>query len=100
MGAAVAGRIRITSGDQAGQLIEVHDEVLLGRRQDEPGKIRDLEVSRLHARVYVDPGGGLTIEDAGSTNGTYLNGTRLTRARRLTPGDVIRVGQTELRFDR
>jgi hypothetical protein len=99
LGAAVAGRIRITSGDQAGQAIEVHDEVLLGRRQDEPGKIRDLEVSRMHARVYVDAGGGLTIEDANSTNGTFVGGERITGPRPLGPGDTIRLGQTTLEVE-
>jgi pSer/pThr/pTyr-binding forkhead associated (FHA) protein len=35
----------------------------------------------------------------GSTNGTYLNGTRLTGPKRLSVGDVVRVGETELRYD-
>ena len=43
---------------------------------------------------------GVWVQDRGSTNGTYLNGTRLDRPRRLTPGDVVRVGETDLRYDR
>ena len=39
------------------------------------------------------------LEDVGSTNGTYLNGIRLTRPKRLTAGDVVRVGETELRYE-
>jgi hypothetical protein len=42
---------------------------------------------------------GIWIEDIGSTNGTFVNGIRLTRERKLTPGDVIRVGETDLRFE-
>jgi hypothetical protein len=42
---------------------------------------------------------GVWVEDIGSTNGTYVNGTRLARAQRLVSGDVIRVGETDLRFD-
>jgi hypothetical protein len=42
---------------------------------------------------------GVYVEDIGSTNGTYVNGIRLTRERKLTPGDVIRVGATDLRFE-
>ena len=42
---------------------------------------------------------GIYIEDIGSTNGTYVNGIRLTRERKLTPGDVVRVGETDLRFE-
>ena len=43
---------------------------------------------------------GVYLEDAGSTNGTFVNGIRMTHSRRLAPGDVIKVGLTELRFDR
>ena len=42
---------------------------------------------------------GVWVHDLGSTNGTYVNGVRIDGARRLAPGDVIRVGETDLRFD-
>jgi len=42
---------------------------------------------------------GIWIEDIGSTNGTFVNGIRLTRERKLTPGDVVRIGETDLRFE-
>ena len=52
-----------------------------------------------HARI--DPRrDGVWVEDIGSTNGTYVNGTRLSRAQKLSPGDVIRVGETDLRYER
>jgi hypothetical protein len=41
---------------------------------------------------------GVYVEDIGSTNGTFVNGIRLTRDRRLIPGDV-RVGETDLRYE-
>jgi FHA domain-containing protein len=54
--------------------------------------------STRHARV--EPrGDGVWVEDLGSTNGTYVNGAKLTRPRRLAPGDLLRVGETELRFE-
>ena len=40
---------------------------------------------------------GLWVEDVGSTNGTFVNGARVTTARRLTKGDIVRVGQTDLK---
>ena len=43
---------------------------------------------------------GVWVQDRGSTNGTYVNGTRLERPRRLTPGDIVRVGETDIRYDR
>jgi len=42
---------------------------------------------------------GVWVSDVGSTNGTFLNGERIDRPRRLERGDVVRVGETELRFD-
>ena len=42
---------------------------------------------------------GVYVEDVGSTNGTFVNGIRLTRERRLTRGDIVRVGETDLRFE-
>ncbi len=59
---------------------------------------RDEYASSNHARVEPRRD-GVWVEDVGSTNGTYLNGTRLTNAKRLTPGDILRVGETELRYE-
>ena len=42
---------------------------------------------------------GLWVEDVGSTNGTFVNGARVTTPRRLGKGDIVRVGQTDFRVD-
>jgi pSer/pThr/pTyr-binding forkhead associated (FHA) protein len=42
---------------------------------------------------------GVWLEDLDSTNGTFVNGVKLTRPQKLTPGDVIRVGETDLRYE-
>jgi len=42
---------------------------------------------------------GVYVLDAGSTNGTFVNGLRLDGVQRLEPGDVVRVGGTDLRFE-
>jgi pSer/pThr/pTyr-binding forkhead associated (FHA) protein len=55
--------------------------------------------SARHARIEPRRD-GVWVEDIGSTNGTFLNGIKLTRPRKLTPGDVVRVGETELRYER
>jgi hypothetical protein len=59
---------------------------------------RDEYASSNHARVEPRRD-GVWVEDVGSTNGTYLNGIRLTHAKRLTSGDILRVGETELRYE-
>ncbi len=55
--------------------------------------------SARHARIEPRRD-GVWVSDAGSTNGTFVNGAQLTKPRRLAPGDVIRVGSTDLRFER
>jgi len=42
---------------------------------------------------------GVWVHDLGSTNGTFVNGVRVDRPRKLAQGDTIRVGETELRFE-
>jgi hypothetical protein len=54
--------------------------------------------SAKHARIEPRRD-GVWVEDIGSTNGTFLNGIKLTRPRKLTAGDVVRVGETELRYE-
>jgi hypothetical protein len=54
--------------------------------------------SSVHAR-FQPRRDGVWIEDMGSTNGTFVNGERVDDARRLQAGDVVRIGETDLRFD-
>ena len=71
----------------------------LGRGSDNDVNLaRDEYASSKHARVEPRRD-GVWVEDIGSTNGTYLNGIRLTRAKKLAPGDVVRIGETELRYE-
>jgi hypothetical protein len=60
---------------------------------------RDEYASSSHARLEPRRD-GVWLEDVGSTNGTYLNGIRLTSPKRLSPGDVVRIGETELRYEK
>jgi hypothetical protein len=60
---------------------------------------RDDFASARHAR-FEPRRDGVWIEDAGSTNGTFVNGARLSKPHRLRPGDVVRIGQTDLRYER
>ena len=59
----------------------------------------DEYASTRHARVEPRRD-GVWVTDVGSTNGTYVNGERVSEPTRLRPGDVILVGETELRFER
>jgi hypothetical protein len=83
-----------------GVAIDVAGSTIVGRGPESSVRIEgDDFASAQHARIDPRPD-GVWVEDLGSTNGTFVNGARVTEARLLRPGDVLRVGQTELRFER
>lgn len=74
-------------------------QLTIGRgRQNDIAIGTDEYASARHAR-FEPRQDGVWVQDLGSTNGTYLNGARLERPRRLTHGDVVRVGETDLRYE-
>jgi hypothetical protein len=79
-----------------GKTIDVAAPTVVGR--DAASGIRlehDEFVSARHARIEPRPEGAL-VDDLGSTNGTFVNGTKLKRAQLAKAGDVIKIGATEL----
>lgn len=74
-------------------------DITIGREDENDIALDDEFSSARHARVEPRRD-GVWVEDIGSTNGTFVNGTRISAARRLKPGDVIRVGNTDLRYER
>ena len=82
-------------GLRKGTKIDVETSIVLGRDADSDVSLDgDDYASARHARLETRPD-GVWVEDLDSTNGTFVNGKRIT-AERLEPGDVVRVGQTEL----
>ncbi len=67
----------------------------IGRATGADFIIDEALVSRVHCRLQVNVSGDLDVTDLGSTNGTFVNGTRVTTAR-LVPGDRLKVGRVEL----
>jgi hypothetical protein len=78
-----------------GSRVPLRDGLRLGRSSDNDVVVRDGRVSRHHARV-IAAAGGFVIEDAGSTNGTFVDGRAAMRAP-LTPGATVTLGDTHLR---
>lgn len=66
------------------------DMTIIGRREDSDLRIPLGDVSRKHCRLIKD-GDALRVEDLGSSNGTYCNGTRITQCD-INPGDTLQVG--------
>lgn len=91
-------RLEITSGALAGQSVSMSTATFTlgavdGNSLILPG---DSTISSHHARLLWESS-ILKIEDTNSTNGTYVNGSRLSAGRHLLkPGDEIRMGQTLL----
>lgn len=56
-------------------------------------------VSRLHCRLTADPSDQLVVEDLGSTNGTMVNGSRVSRTV-LKAGDLVTIGRVEFEVGR
>jgi predicted component of type VI protein secretion system len=89
--------LKVTAGNAAGQDIPLEQELVIGRSTPGQGSLGgDSEISRVHARVYRDASGQLMVEDLGSTNGTFVNGNRISSVTPLRAGDELRVGQTTL----
>ncbi len=111
--AAAAGLLAQPSARETGRLVVLQSPALdegdlytldshpmtIGRGATNDVPLREDEYSSTrHARLEPRRD-GVWIEDIGSTNGTFVNGIRLTRERRLVPGDVVRIGETDLRFE-
>ena len=82
-----------------GSTVEVRTPTRLGRGGENTIRLDGDEfVSTRHAMLEPRPD-GLWVEDVGSTNGTFVNGARVTTARLLAPGDIVRIGQTDLQVE-
>ncbi len=96
-GAPLAGSAVLILPD--GREIGVNDRpVVMGRMPGCEIVLADPNVSRRHAEVRVSERGWV-VADMGSTNGTKVNGVRISGSQALRPGDEIRVGATPVRFE-
>ena len=98
----ITGRLVVVkSADlQDGEGFELNSaQLTIGRgNQNDIPIATDEYASARHAR-FEPRQDGVWVQDLGSTNGTFLNGTRLDRPRRLAQGDVVRIGETDLRYE-
>ncbi|KJK57862.1 FHA domain-containing protein FhaB/FipA [Saccharothrix sp. ST-888] len=85
----------VVQGSLAGTTVALQGQTItLGRAHDSTIVLDDDYASSRHARIYPDQTGQWTVEDLGSTNGTYLDRQRLTVPTPLQPGMPIRIGRT------
>ena len=95
-GAPMVGTLRLLD-ERGGDPQVLGETFVLGRTGDM--RLSDARVSRRHAWITRMADGSYQLEDLKSSNGTYLNGTKIDKPCPLSNGDVIRVGPFEMRFE-
>ncbi|MCI0545368.1 MAG: FHA domain-containing protein [Actinobacteria bacterium] len=87
-------RVLILKSDAgAGREIEVTNVTVMGRSAEADVVLADPYASEFHMRLVAGES-GIVLHDLGSTNGTYVNGRRVTAPTQLRRGDNIQVGKT------
>ena len=86
-------KLVLQDGSPSGKELELtQPEMVIGRDASADVVIDSPEVSRRHVRV-ISANGHVQVEDLGSSNGTFVNGVRLTTSHTLQPGDVVQLGR-------
>lgn len=93
--AALGWSLQLTTGPQAGNSFALRGSLRIGRNPSNDIVIADPTVSQKHALVELD-GGACVVRDLGSTNGTLVNGIRISAPTALRDGDVISCGAAGL----
>ena len=83
----------VRSETQAGLAFAINGATVVGRSDQADVMLEDPYASEFHLRL-VSQEGALTVSDLGSTNGTYVNGRRITTPTTLQRGDALQVGKT------
>lgn len=88
-------KLVVSEGSLTGTTVALQGQTItLGRAHDSTIVLDDDYASSRHARIFPDRDGRWIVEDLGSTNGTYLDRTRLTTPTPIPPGAPIRIGKT------
>ena len=85
--------IVVRSDTQPGFAVAITDSVVLGRSPEADALLDDPYASMFHLRLTMD-GDTMSVADLGTTNGTYVNGRRITSPVALNAGDTVQVGKT------
>jgi pSer/pThr/pTyr-binding forkhead associated (FHA) protein len=82
-----------------GQTFELRRLTTIGRMPDATVRLNDEHISARHAEIARTANGSWLLRDAGSTNGTQLNGWAVDGQVTVRPGDLIQVGTVTLRLE-
>jgi len=90
--------LQVLTGPLQGTEVEIVGSLTVGRSPDNAFQLNDLQVSRRHALIQQTPA-GTVVRDLGSGNGTFV-GDKQVVEHRLRDGDIVRIGNIELRYRR
>jgi pSer/pThr/pTyr-binding forkhead associated (FHA) protein len=92
--------LQVVKGRSATTTLKLAEGVTsIGRHDDCQIRIKSSQVSRRHCELF-EAGGKLAIRDLGSSNGTFVNGKKITGQQVLKPGDELTVGTVTLRVSK
>jgi pSer/pThr/pTyr-binding forkhead associated (FHA) protein len=92
-------RLVVLSEGFAGQSYELKvDRTTIGRVEDNTFPIPQPSVSSHHCEIYLR-GNDVVVKDLNSTNGTFVNGQQVTTEAVIKPGQILKLGQVEIRLD-
>jgi two-component system cell cycle response regulator len=86
-----AAYLTVLAGPRVGEMMEISDELVIGRGEQAGLRIGSTGISRQHLRLVPDERGLVTLYDLDSSNGTFVNGERVS-GRKLSDGDKIQIG--------
>jgi hypothetical protein len=93
----VPTKLVVTGGALSGTTVSLTgQQITIGRAHDSTIVLDDDYASSRHARIYPDPSGQWIVEDLGSTNGTYLDRTKINGPTPAPLGVPIKIGKTVL----
>lgn len=73
--------------------------IIVGRDASCDIVVNDAKVSRQHLQIVMNDGGQMSVIDLNSTNGSYINGSRIKGECKVTPKDILKVGDTVITWD-
>ena len=92
-------QLRVLSGRDSGRIFQLRPGLpfLIGRDMSTHARLKDPQVAMLHCQVVADEQ-DVILTDRGSSGGTFVQGQRVS-THTLQPGDVFRIGDTQIRFE-
>jgi pSer/pThr/pTyr-binding forkhead associated (FHA) protein len=90
-------KLVVLTQSMAGRSVDLGERTTIGRVEDNTFQIAEPSVSSRHCEILLQ-GSEVLVKDLGSTNGTFINGEKITE-RLLKPGQTLRLGNVELKLD-